>query len=127
VLFRSQGSIIKPLTPDANPGGRPRRVDMREVVNGVFYLNRTGCSWRHLPHDFPPWGTVHYYCRRFRIDGTWEHIHDKLRGRVRRKVGRTTTPTAGILDSQSIKTDAPQKRGAMVTTLARKPLDASVI
>lgn len=61
---------------------------MREVINAVLYLNRTGCSWRQLPHEFPPWGTVHYYYRCFRLDGTWQKIHDRLRAQVRRKDGR---------------------------------------
>ncbi len=126
-LTDEQWSIIAPLIPPAHPGGRHRTVDMREVINGIIYLVRNGCSWRHLPHDFPPWGTVHYYYRRFRLDGTWERIHDRLRGRVRRKKGRKPTPSAGIIDSQSIKTDAPQKRDATATTPARKPLAESVI
>lgn len=119
--------MVGPLIPGADPGGRPRSVDMREVLNGIFYLSRTGCSWRQLPHDFPPWGTVHYYYRRLRLDGTWERIHDLLRGRVRRKAGKKPTPSAGILDSQSVKTHAPQKGGVMVTTRARNALVESVI
>ena len=95
-------------------------MNMREVINGIMYLLRTGCPWRQLPHDFPPWGTVHYYYRRFRLDGTWEKIHDRLRERVRRKVGKKPTPSAGIMDSQSIKTAAPQKGGRTVTTRARR-------
>lgn len=95
-------------------------MDMREVFNGIMYLLRTGCSWRQLPHDLPPWGTVHYYYRRFRLDGTWERVHDRLRERVRRKAGRKPTPSAGIMDSQSIKTAAPQKGGARDTTRARR-------
>lgn len=95
-------------------------MDMREVVNAILYLLRTGCSWRMLPHEFPPWGTVHYYYRRFRLDGTWELIHDRLRERVRRRAGRKPTPTAAVIDSQSIKTAAPQKGGPMVTMRARK-------
>lgn len=126
-LTDEQWQTIEPLIPLAEPGGRHRSVNMREVINGIVYLLRTGCSWRQLPHDFPPWGTVHYYYRRFRLDGTWEHIHDRLRERVRRKSGRKPTPSAGIMDSQSIKTAAPQKGGATVTTRARKSRVESVI
>ena len=126
-LTDEQWTLIMPLIPGPDPGGRPRSVDMREVFNGIFYLLRTGCSWRHLPHEFPPWGTTHYYYRRFRLDGTLERVHDRLREKTRRKAGRKPTPSAGILDSQSVKTDAPQKRGATATTRARKPLAASVI
>ena len=126
-LTDEQWRTIEPLIPRAEPGGRHRSVNMREVVNGIVYLLRTGCSWRQMPHDFPPWGTVHYYYRRFRLDGTWEHVHDRLRERVRRKNGRKPTPSAGIMDSQSIKTAAPQKGGATVTTRARKSRVESVI
>ena len=90
---------------------------MREVIDGI--LNRTGCSWRLLPHEFPPWGTVHYYYRRFRLDGTWQKIHDKLREKVRRKAGKKPTPSAAVIDSQSVKTHAPRKGGRMATTRAR--------
>ena len=100
---------------------------MREVVNGILYLNRTGCSWRMLPREFPPWGTVHYYYRRFRLDGSWQRIHDKLREKVRRKAGKKPTPTAAVIDSQTVKTDAPQKGAFTATTRARKPLAASGI
>ena len=60
-LTDAQWSLIAPLIPDADPGGRPRTVEIREVINGILYLVRTGCAWRHLPHEFPPWGTTHYY------------------------------------------------------------------
>ncbi len=119
-LTNEQWLIIEPLIPAAELGGRDRTVNMREVVNGILYLNRTGCSWRMLPHEFPPWGTVHYYYRRFRLDGSWQIIHDKLREKVRRRVGKKPTPSAAILDSQSIKTAAPQKGGRTDTTQARK-------
>ncbi len=79
----AQWARLEALLPAAKPGGRPRSVDLREVVNGVLYRLREGCTWRALPHDLPPWGTVHYYYRRWRLDGTWEQIHDVLRSPVR--------------------------------------------
>ena len=103
-LTDAQWALIEPMIPPPLEGGRPRTVDMREVINGILYLNRTGCAWRLLPHEFPPWGTVHYYYRRFRIDGVWQQIHDKLREKVRRSVGKKPTPSAGVIDSQSVKT-----------------------
>jgi putative transposase len=77
---------------------------MREVLNGIFYLLRSGCSWRMLPKDLPPWGTVHYYYRRFRRAGVWSQINDQLREQVRVQAGREATPSAAIIDSQSVKT-----------------------
>ena len=78
-LTDAQWAIIEPLLPAAKPGGRPRSADLREVVNAILYLLRTGCAWRMLPHDFPPWGTVWAYFRRWRDDGTLERLHDALR------------------------------------------------
>jgi len=99
-----QWAIIEPLLPSAKPGGRPRTVNLREVVNAIFYLSRTGCAWRLIPHDFPPWGTVHYYYRQWRLDGTWQKVHDNLRTKVRKKEGHEANPSAAIVDSQSVKT-----------------------
>ena len=123
-----QYALIKPMIPPAEPGGRHRSVNMREVLNGILYLNRTGCSWRMLPREFPPWGTVHYYYRRFRLDGTWQRVHDKLREKVRRKVGKKPTPTAAVIDPGapgSVKT--AEKGGTVGTMPARKSRVASVI
>ena len=103
-LTDKQWAEVEPLIPAAEPGGRERAVDMREVLNGILYLLRGGVSWRRLPPDLPPWGTVHYYYRRFRLDGTWIRIHDLLRGRVRKQAGRKVNPSAGIMDSPLVKT-----------------------
>ena len=98
------------------------------LLNGIVYLNRTGCSWRQLPHDFPPWGTTHYYYRRFRLDGTWERVHGKLREKVRRHVDKMPTPSAAVIDSQSVKTAAPQKGGRMVMMRARRsPAESGIL
>ncbi len=122
-LTDAQWRLIERRIPPAKPGGRRRSVDMREVMNGVLYLVRTGCSWRQLPHDFPPWGTVHYYYRRFRRNGAWQRIHDALRDKVRQSTGRKKSPSAAIMDSQSVKTT--EKGGLGVTTRARRSRVAS--
>jgi putative transposase len=88
----------------AGRAGRDREVDMHEIFNGIIYVLRSGCSWRMLPHDLPPWGTVHYYYRRFRRDGPLLKVHEHLRTKVRLGVGRHPHPSAAILDSQSVKT-----------------------
>jgi len=94
------------LLPDGLPGGRPRTVSLRRVLDAILYVTRSGCAWRLLPGDFPPWQTVYGYFRRWTLDGTWQRVHDTLRADVRRKAGRHKHPTAGCLDSQSVKTTA---------------------
>lgn len=95
------------FAPSRNgPGGRPRKYPVREIVNAVLYLYlaRSGCAWRMLPHDFPPWKTVSYYFDTWTANGTWPHVPDELRVGVRRPVGKEDTPSVGILDSQTVKT-----------------------
>ena len=103
-LSDEQWQLIQPLLPPAKPGGRPRRVNPREIINAIFYHLRAGCVWRLLPHDLPPWGTVHYYHRKWRMEGVWQSVHDALREQVRTQAGKETTPSAALLDSQSVKT-----------------------
>ena len=95
---------LQPWLPAPGTQGRPRTVCLREVVNAIRYVLRAGCSWRSLPHDFPCRWTVYGYFRRWRREGLWEHIHEALRSRVRQGAGRKATPSAAILDSQSVKT-----------------------
>jgi putative transposase len=95
---------LAPLLPPAKPGGHPRTVNLRVILNGIFSLLRSGCQWRMLPRDDGPWSTVYDSFRTWRLDGTWEHIHATRRERVRRLSGREPTPSAAIIDSQSVKT-----------------------
>jgi putative transposase len=95
---------LEPLIPPAKPGGRPRATNMREAVNAIFYLLRTGCPWRYLPRDgFPPRSTVYNIFRNFQKDGTWDAIWQKLHMDLREDMERDASPTAAIIDSQSLK------------------------
>ncbi|HUW09664.1 MAG TPA: IS5 family transposase [Anaerolineae bacterium] len=108
----SQWDITKEVVPPAKPGGRPRTLDMRMVVNGIFYVVKTGIQWRMLPREYPNWKSVYHYFRQWRNDGTWRRIYQTLRAKVRQRAGRHKHPTAGSLDSQSVKTTAvPGVRG----------------
>jgi len=116
-LTDRQWQIIAPLIPRAKPGGRPRTIDTREVINAIFYLLKSGCTWRLLPNDFPEWKIVYHYFSAWKKDGTWKKIHDKLRDKVRLKAGKKKQPTAGIIDSQSVKT---AKKGGFVAMMLVK-------
>ena len=98
--------LIEPLIPDAKSGGRPRDTDIREILNAIFYVDRTGCGWRHLPHDFPPHGTVYGYFREWRDTGVWQSMNDQLREAVREQEEHEAQASAGSIDSQTIKATA---------------------
>ncbi len=100
----AEWAVLAPLIPTSKPHGRPRSSDMRRITNGVFYILRTGCAWRYLPREYGAWQTVYYYFRQWRRDGTWIEIHARLRELARLHAGRDPTPSAAIIDSQSVKT-----------------------
>jgi|ERR1051325_10332920 transposase len=111
-LTDKEWRILEPLVPPVKLGGRPAKHARREVVNAILYVVRTGCQWRYLPHDLPPWKTVYTYFRTWRLNGTWKHIHDSLRRQLRRVEGHLPDASAAILDSQSVKTTEKGGRAA---------------
>jgi len=103
-LTDEQWARIAAWVPKPKPGGRPATYPRREIVNAILSQARNGAVWRGLPHDLPPYRLVFHYFRAWQQDGTWDRLHDRLRGRVRQHAGKKPKPTAAVLDSQSVKT-----------------------
>ena len=119
-LTDAQWVLVVAMIPEAKPGGRPRSIDVRAVVNAIFYLLRTGCQWRLLPHDFPPWQTVYYYFRRWDREAEWLTLLRTLYPLVRLKAGRCEAPSVAIMDGQSVKTTEKGAFGALTLISASK-------
>ena len=122
-LRDAEWARLEPLIPEASPGGRPRKTDMRAAMNAILYLLRTGCPWRYLPREgFPPRSTVYNIFRKFQRDGVWQVIWAELHMALRERMGREASPSAAVLDSQSVKSaeKGAAKTTRWVTTLARR-------
>lgn len=117
-LTDAEWAILEPVIPPPKPGGRPPAHSRRELVDAMSYVLRTGCAWRQLPHDLPPWQTVYHYFRRWRDAGIFQEVHALLRTEARLRAGRDPFPTAAILDSQSVRTT--EKGGSAAMTGPRK-------
>jgi putative transposase len=124
-LSDAEWAILEPLIPAVKPGGRPAVHERRELVDAIRYWLRSGCAWRLLPHDLPPWRTVYHYWRAWQRAGVWEEANHALRAKVRVAAGRKPEPTACIIDSQSVKTT--EKGGSTATTERRRSTVASAI
>ena len=120
-LSDEQYALLAPMIPSAKPGGRPRTTDMRRMLDGLFYLVRTGCQWRHPPPPpaFPPWRTVYGYMRAFADEGVWETIRHHLVVMLREREGREASPSAAIVDTHSVKTTEKIPCGWMAARLGR--------
>ena len=118
-LSDDQYGLLAPLIPPPKPGGRPRTTDMRQLLDGLFYVVRTGCQWRHLPPPpaFPPWQTVYGYFRSFLAAGVWGSVRHQLVTMLREREGRGASPTAAIIDTQSVKTT---EKGDPAATMPRR-------
>lgn len=114
-LTDAQWAVLEPHLPAARTGGRPRHTDLRAVTDAILYLLRTGCQWRLLPSDFPPWGTVWWYFRRWRLEGVWVRVHRALYTAARVAKGQNPEPSLVIMDSQSVKTT---EKGAFAASTA---------
>ena len=116
-LTDREWSQLERFIPASKSGGRPAKYQRREIVNALSYIDRTGCPWRALPHDFPPWEAVYWYFRTWKQDGTLDRLHDELRGDLRATAGRQRQPSAAILDSQAVRTT--EQGGPKATTAVR--------
>ena len=119
-LTNEQWAIIEPMLTKNEGKGRPIEVDMREVFNGINYLLKTGAQWRNLPMNFPKYQTVYYHFKKFKKSGLWRDINDRLVEKIREKAGRNKTPTASIIDSQTVKTTAYAKKEEVGFDCAKK-------
>jgi putative transposase len=115
-LTDAQWALISPHLPPRRPKGRPRSTDLRAVIDAILYLLRTGCQWRLLPSSFPPWGTVWWYFRRWRLEGVWTRLHRALHRAARKAAGQNPEPSVVIMDSQSVKTTEKGAFGASTAT-----------
>jgi len=118
-LTDEEWGLIQPLIPPAKRGGRRRSVNLREIVNGIMYVLSTGCQWKYLPKDLPPKSTVFSYMDLWIYDGTLENIHHELYIKCREQAGREASPTACIIDSQSVK--SAEKGGRRLTPMVMMP------
>lgn len=120
-LSDAEWLILEPLLPEQRPGGRHRLYAMREIINAIQYVLRSGCAWRLMPHDLPHWRTAYEYFRRWKRDGTWLRIHDHLHEQLRIEMGRNAQPSAAVIDSQSVKTT---EKGGLMATMERRRSEA---
>lgn len=118
--------VLKPLVPAPKGFGHPVEVKFREILNAIFYVQRTGCQWEMLPHDLPPYTTVYGYFQKWQRKGIWQQMHDQVRERLRTELGRDKQSTVAIADSQSVKTTEKKGRST-VSMVARRLKDVSGI
>jgi transposase len=121
-LTDDEYAILGRLVPQPKREGRPIEYERREILNGIRYVLRSGCAWRLLPHDLPPWRITYHYFREWRLNGTWKRVHDRLHGDLREANGRERKPSAAVIDSQSVKTT--EKGGLTVTMRAKRSMVA---
>ena len=125
-LSDSEWEILKPLIPRAKGFGHPVEVDFREILNAIFYVQRTGCQWEMLPHDLPPYTTVYGYFQKWQRKGIWQLLHDQVRQQLRAELGKDEHSSVAIADSQSVKTT--EKKGkSTVSMVARRLKDVNAI
>jgi putative transposase len=115
----AEWAVIEPKLPAPKGFGHPREVDLREMLNAIFYVQRTGCQWEMLPHDFPPHPTVYKYFQQWQRKGIWQVIHDQLRGELREDLGRERDSSIAMADSQSVKTTEKRGRSTVLTAASR--------
>ena len=118
-LSDAEWKVLEPFLPKPKGFGHPRTVDLREIINAIFYVQRSGCQWEMLPHDFPPHTTVYSYFQKWQRKGIWQKIHDELRYLLRRAMGREENSTVAIADSQSVKTTEKRGRSPALTVVRK--------